>query len=115
MKWKLSTVFGNEALMYDGAVSAITLEEVCEQLNIAEAIKSRQLIRGKLAEKIYCEATDNERLSGFGKTYAFLGGYFQSNDNPSILIAFDFTNGDEVYIEEFTDELCALRFALGVN
>ncbi len=74
----------------------------------------RKILIGDEAKSFYTEATKEGKFTEFGKEFAGIGGYFQS-EYPSITIAFDFTNGHEVFTEEFDDEGEAVKYASGVE
>lgn len=83
---------------------------------------SRKIIRtvyeGIKAYNFYQKATNTNKESefhkftGFGPDFANVGGWWLEKEG--LWIAYDFTNGEEVFIEEFDDQREAIKYASGV-
>lgn len=71
---------------------------------------SRTLYTGDLAKLMYNTFTQNGARTTHIPEAANCGGYYKHEDT---YIAYDFTDGTEVFMEEINTESEAIRYALG--
>lgn len=76
--------------------------------------QTRIVLHGEAAKLFYLTATKDHKFTGFSNDFVGIGGYYLS-EVPSVYIAFDFTNGEEVFIEEFEDIEEAKKYATGIE
>jgi hypothetical protein len=84
---------------------------------------SRTVYEGIKAYNFYAETTSkfspddktvhgDRKYTGFGEEYTNIGGWWL--EKPDVWIAYDFTDGDEVFIEEFDSKEEAQKYAAGI-
>ena len=72
--------------------------------------ENRTLYTGTLARVMYNALTKGGTVTTNIPHSMRTGGYYKEGDK---YIAYDFTDGREVFMEELDNELAALRYALG--
>lgn len=76
-------------------------------------MRRRILLKDQAAKTFIKAATENfTKFTNFGTSFSGIGGYYKEVINP-LYIAFDFTNGKEVFMENFTDKEEAKKYAKG--
>lgn len=72
-KWSLSRMFNDDVLMFDGCISAITIEEICDKLNELESTRD-QLAKQEVAfrETVKLQFEEKESLRSILKEIEFL-------------------------------------------
>lgn len=71
----------------------------------------RILLHGDKAQHFYKYATKNDNYTFEDNKFKGIGGYFKEGNN---LVAYDFTNGHEVFIENFSNVIEAIKYASGI-
>ena len=72
----------------------------------------RIVLNNKAAKIFYTAATHDYKFTDFGDSFKDIGGYWLDSDG--VYCAYDFTNGFEVYIEDFDDIIEAIKYASGI-
>lgn len=73
--------------------------------------RPRNVLFGEHAEKFWEDTYNIETGAKTGKQYENIGGYWKDG---TIWMAFDYTNGDDCFQEEFADEEEAIKYASGI-
>lgn len=78
---------------------------------------TRIVYEGIKAYNFYINATKTDKehcfkLNGFGPEFANVGGWWLEKEG--LWMAYDFTNGEEVFLEEFDNQTEAIKYASGV-
>ena len=76
----------------------------------------KNVFKGVTAYKVYMQLTEDNTVFTWENTWDVeprinIGGYFREN---GCWLAFDFTSGSEVFIEEFKSKRRAIRYATGI-
>ena len=68
------------------------------------------------AYEFYLEATKDMMFTYPDNTFEGIGGWWEEIDKNGdpVWIAYDFTSGNEVFIEEFSDKSEAIKYASGI-
>lgn len=79
-------------------------------------MKERQVLEGVVAFAFYKEVTRGGTYTFDHTKYQAIGGYWleSASDAPEVWVAYDFTSGNEVFIEEFSDKEEAIKYASGI-
>jgi hypothetical protein len=72
----------------------------------------RILLKDEAAKLFYKAATADYKFTDFGESFEYIGGYWLEPNG--VYCAYDFTNGFEVYIEDFDDRSEAIKYASGI-
>lgn len=75
---------------------------------------NRTLLKDEAAKIFLNAATNNEEYKKFPNSFRGIGGCFLS-EKEGIYVGFDFTDGREVFVEDFDNMDEAIKFATGVD
>lgn len=79
-------------------------------------MKERKVLAEAEAYEFYREATKDDVFTYPDNTYQSIGGWWEEIDEKGkpVWIAYDFTSGNEVFIEDFLDKQEAIKYASGI-